>query len=185
MLNRYLPLALRPTLRAKLLVITHCLIDCDGVLTNGCMKYTPGGDSKDFHTYDSTGILMLKRMNISSIIVTSDQTGICAARARHLGVKCINDVDKYSALLSSGVNLSEAAHIGDEANDLFIFDSCLLSVSPSSAPKDIRQKSDLVLKTPGGTGVVREFALLVAQAHGLTTTQLHQLLGSAIEPRTS
>ena len=53
------------------LVIT----DVDGVLTDGGMYYTSNGDiMKRFHVRDGMGVTLLRKNNISTIIITKEQT---------------------------------------------------------------------------------------------------------------
>ena len=47
--------------------------------------------------------------------------------------------------------------IGDDINDLEIFEVCGFSASPSDAVQVVKDNVDLVLSKEGGKGAIREF----------------------------
>ena len=65
------------------LVIT----DIDGVWTDGGMYYDQTGNEwKKFNTSDSVGILLCKKLDIKTVIITGEQTEIVKRRAEKLKV---------------------------------------------------------------------------------------------------
>ena len=62
------------------------------------------------------------------------------------------------------INIDTIAYIGNDLNDLDVMQMVGLKVCPSDAWIEIINISDLVLKTKGGQGVVREFAAILRDA---------------------
>ena len=67
------------------------LTDVDGVLTDGGMYYSAQGDvMKKFHARDGMGVNMLRRNNISTIIVTKEKSQIVKRWAKKMLAQCVN-----------------------------------------------------------------------------------------------
>ena len=61
--------------------------DIDGVWTDGGMYYDEHGNEwKKFHTYDSAGVLLLKKLQIPLAICTGETTNAVKRRAEKLKV---------------------------------------------------------------------------------------------------
>ncbi len=138
--------------------------DIDGVWTNGGMYYTNRGDEfKKFNTKDSAGILLLRELNIETVIITGENTRIVKNRAEKLGIRNIflGIKDKLKVakkfLSTNNLTLDECAYIGDDYADLELLNSVGLSACPADAVSGIIEVVDWVLETKGGDGVYREF----------------------------
>ena len=137
--------------------------DVDGVLTDCGMYYTENSDElKKFHTRDGMAIKLFKENGIPTAIITGENTKIVKHRAVKLG---IDDVyqgrnKKLSALeeLRSkyGLHYSEIAYVGDDIIDIPVLKKVGLSLCPADAVPAVKGVCDIVLKTPGGHGVIRE-----------------------------
>jgi YrbI family 3-deoxy-D-manno-octulosonate 8-phosphate phosphatase len=142
------------------LVIT----DIDGVWTDGGMYYDQqGNELKKFHTYDSAGVLFLKKLNIPIAIITGEDTEIVRKRAQKLKIDLLfmGISDKLSCAKelckNLDIELNEVAFIGDDINDFHLLQQVGLSASPSSAPDYIKKIVNIQLNKKGGDGVFREF----------------------------
>ncbi len=142
------------------LVIT----DIDGVWTDGGMYYDQqGNELKKFHTYDSAGVLFLKKLNIPIAIITGENTEIVRKRAQKLKIDLLfmGISDKLSCAKelckNFDIELNEVAFIGDDINDFHLLQQVGLSASPSSAPDYIKELVNIQLNKKGGDGVFREF----------------------------
>lgn len=140
------------------------ITDIDGVWTDGGMYYDQNGNElKKFHTYDSAGILFCKLNNIKTAIVTGEDTQIVSRRSMKLGVDYLfqagsNKVEIVTNLCKSlGVDISEVAYIGDDLNDIKLFQIVGFSACPRSAPDYIKSRVSKVMSKNGGNGVFREF----------------------------
>ena len=145
--------------------------DIDGVWTDGGMYYDESGNEwKKFHTYDSAGVLFLKKLNIPLVICTGETTNAVKRRSEKLKVdylfQGISDKKKVISELcvQLGINLEEVAYIGDDLNDIEMLKASGYSACPASAPHYIKELVDVVLTQKGGEGVFREFVeLLIGQ----------------------
>lgn len=140
------------------------LSDIDGVWTDGGMYYDQiGNEWKKFHTYDSAGVLFLRKAGIPFGIITGEDTNIVQRRADKLNVDFLfmgvkNKLAVVNNLcLTLGISISDVAYIGDDINDLGLLKAVGFSAAPSSAPDYIKSKVNLCLTKKGGDGVFREF----------------------------
>ena len=88
-------------------------------------------------------------------------------RARELGVRAVRQGVKDKKTVAEGylarwkISREEAAACGDDLPDFGLFDACGTSACPSDAIPEVRSRADVVLKSPGGRGAVREFIELI------------------------
>lgn len=144
------------------------LTDIDGVWTDGGMYYDQTGNEwKKFHTYDSAGVLFCQQRNIPVGIITGEETEIVKRRAEKLKIDYLFQgvSDKLSIALQLcerlGIDLTEVAYIGDDINDIELLKATGISACPNSAPEQIKQIVQIILKKNGGEGVFREFIELI------------------------
>ena len=138
--------------------------DIDGVWTDGSMYYSENGDEmKKFHTYDSAGVLFLKKVGIETAIITQENTKIVKNRSDKLNIINLyqgvnNKVEICEKLCAkNNINFNEVAYIGDDINDIALIKKVGLSACPSSAPKYIQNIVDWNIPVKGGDGAFRYF----------------------------
>lgn len=142
--------------------------DIDGVWTDAKMYYTSDGElMKSFSTYDGMAVYLLKQAGIPTAIITGENSGHVAARAKKLMIEDvylgINDklevfqdiLDKYE------LHAEEVAYIGDDVNDYTVMQVAGLTASPSSTPAFHILKPDILLERAGGDGAFRELADII------------------------
>lgn len=141
------------------------LTDVDGCLTDGGMYYSEFGDElKKFNTRDGMAFQLLREHGIKTGIVTSESVNLNVRRAEKLKLDYIKTgcKDKLTMIQSiayeMGIELSEIAYIGDDINDIDVIKNVGLGCCPSDAIEEVKQIADLVTKTKGGEGVIREVA---------------------------
>ena len=67
-------------------------------------------------------------------------------------------MDRLKTILDElNIALENVAIIGDDINDLEVMRAVGLSVAPNDAVPVVKRTVDLVLKTKGGEGCIREF----------------------------
>ncbi len=140
-------------------------LDVDGVMTDGGMYVTEKGDEfKKFNTKDGLGIIQLIKAGHNVGIVSSGfNKNIIESRAKILGIKhCyigtwnkLEVLEKWCAELK--ITMKNVAYIGDDLNDLPIFEKAGLSACPADAVNAIKIKSDIILTKKGGEYCIREF----------------------------
>jgi len=158
----------RQSSAADMTDIRMLVMDCDGVMTDTGMYYSETGEAfKKFSTRDGMAIELLRNAGLKSAIVTGENTLFAKRRAEKLKIDhvVLGAKDKKAELLSlskkAGVKLTEIAYIGDDINDLSAMRLCGVTACPADAAKEVRETVDIVLKSRGGAGVVRELVELI------------------------
>ena len=151
--------------------IKMILTDVDGVLTDGGMYYSTHGDvMKKFNSKDGMGINILRKKNISTIIVTKEKTDIVKKWAKKMNVTKVYDgVLKKELILekickSFKISEKEIAFVGDDVNDLELMKKVGFSVTPKDGNNAVKKIADYVTKAKGGHGAVREITDLIIKA---------------------
>ena len=152
----------------KLAKVKLLSLDVDGVLTDGGIYYTDTGDSfRKFNAKDGMGIAHLQKIGVSVAIISMGMPGAIDHRAKRLGIKYVytNVADKavsmHEIIADLGINMSEVAHIGDDINDLPLFDVAGLTIAVADAMDEVKETADIVTTKNGGAGAVREIADLI------------------------
>ena len=95
-----------------------------------------------------------------------------ARRAQDLGIAhCFGEVKDKSTVLCTlqqklGHSAAETAFVGDDLNDLVVRPHVGLLITPADAAQSVRRQADLVLRSKGGQGAVRELAERFLRARG-------------------
>ncbi len=160
------------------------LTDCDGVLTDTGVYYSPNGEElKRFSVRDGMGVERLRKLlGIDTGIITGEDSVLVKRRADkldisqlYLGVK-----DKVAVLntilLNEELLPEEIAYIGDDTNDLAIMELVGLSGCPTDATSFAKETADVVVDSFGGYGAFRDFAELIISAK---TTEDNVITGSS------
>lgn len=150
---------------AKLNKIRLLVLDVDGVMTDGGMYFTENGDQiKKFNTKDGMAILHLTKQDFQVAIISSGfHAHAVEKRAQMLGIQhCrVTREPKLDILaeICANLNLSldQVAIIGDDVNDLEVMRKVGFRACPADAVHSVKREVDLILRTKGGEGCVREF----------------------------
>jgi YrbI family 3-deoxy-D-manno-octulosonate 8-phosphate phosphatase len=136
--------------------------DFDGVMTDNNLYLSEEGvESVKVNRGDGLAVSMFRDMGYEQIIVTTESNPVVSRRADKLKVPILSSVeDKHAALTShcqiSGIPIDKVLFIGNDLNDLKVMESVGFSVCPSDGAPEIKKIANLVLKSPGGAGVIRE-----------------------------
>ena len=152
-------------------------LDVDGVLTDGGIYLGTVGDAphefKRYDIQDGLGIHFLRRAGLRVAIVTGRVSESVKMRARELEIDDVAQdsgaykLPAFSRILERhGIEMSEAAFIGDDFPDLAVLRVVGLPVAVGNAVPEIRDACQLRLTRGGGAGAVREFAELLLKARG-------------------
>ncbi|HYA86793.1 MAG TPA: HAD-IIIA family hydrolase [Nitrospirota bacterium] len=163
----------RQILQSKAKKIKLLLLDVDGVLTNGTIILdNQGNELKAFHVRDGHGIKLAQRAGIVIGIITGRKSEVVNIRARELGIEevyqgAFKKIEVYEALLAKyGVHDGEVAYMGDDVVDVDIFKRVGVAVTVSDADPAVRPYVDMITKTEGGRGAVREFINMLLKSQG-------------------
>ena len=165
---------LSPTILEAAKKIKLIAFDVDGVLTDGKINYSSSGEEiKSFNVRDGHAIKMAARAGLTIAVITGRESPIVQRRCEELGIELLYQgiKDKQLSLGDimerTGFAASEITFMGDDIVDLPVMMSVGLGCSPSDAAEEVRQRSDLVTRAPGGNGAARELVFLILQAQGL------------------
>ena len=146
-------------------------LDVDGVLTEGGMFYTEEKtEFKRFDTKDGMAIKEAMKHGIEFGIISSGvNEAIIRHRADMFGIKHVyvgaepklKVATKWLDALE--MEWSNVGYIGDDINDLGMFEQAEIAACPSDATLPIKNAADLVLESKGGYGCVREFVRCIPQ----------------------
>ncbi len=161
------------TIQAKAKKIKLLLLDVDGVLTDGrIILDNQGNELKAFHVRDGHGIKMAQRAGIIVGLITGRSSEVVNVRARELGIQEIHQgrhekIATYALILKKyGLSDDAVAYMGDDIVDLDIFKRAGLAVTVADADPAVKPYVDMITKTAGGRGAVREFITLVLKHQG-------------------
>ena len=153
--------------------IRALFFDVDGVLTDGRLYMDDRGrELKVFDTMDGHGIKMALQSGLKVVWISGRESLATARRARDLGVRlCYQKVGDKEALYRRlcrkwSIDPSETAAIGDDEPDVPLLTAAGFSACPSDAAPPARKAAQLVLKSAGGRGAVREFVEMVLERNG-------------------
>jgi 3-deoxy-D-manno-octulosonate 8-phosphate phosphatase (KDO 8-P phosphatase) len=144
--------------------IKMLVLDVDGVMTNAGIIYTENGDElKVFNAKDGLAIKKLTSIMPVGILSNALTEKVIEKRARVLNTSYFYSGNERKMsilnqwLKKEKIKLSEVAYIGDDLNDAEIFDNVGLTACPADAVDAIKSKAQIILKTRGGRGCIREF----------------------------
>ena len=144
--------------------IRALFFDVDGVLTDGRLYLDDRGrEMKVFDTKDGHGIKMAIAAGLTVVWISGRESGATSRRARDLGVEhCyqrIGDKEKLYRQLCRRLSLdpAETAALGDDEPDVPLLEAAGFSACPADAADPARRAAQVVRKSAGGRGAVREF----------------------------
>ncbi len=171
------------SIHAKAKHIRLAIFDVDGVLTDGSLYLTDGGDEiKAFNTLDGHGLKMLRDSGVDLAIITGRTSRSVELRAKNLGIELLfqgvaDKAQAFATLLAArSLEAAATAYMGDDVVDLPVMVRCGLALSVPHAPLIVRQHADYVTQTPGGRGAVREACELIMHAQGTLAPALEAYL---------
>lgn len=184
-----------PDLRMRARDIRAAIFDVDGVLTDGVLYISEGGETlKAFHALDGHGLKLLAMGGITPIVITGRDSPAVRRRLQDLGIvhAVFGAHDKLAAALplmaQLGVDWAQMAVIGDDWPDLPLLVRAGLAVAPANAHAEVKAVAHHVSTRKGGRGAARECCDLLLWATGQYDRLLHghlQTLDTTAEgPRT-
>jgi YrbI family 3-deoxy-D-manno-octulosonate 8-phosphate phosphatase len=146
------------------------VFDFDGVMTdNRVWVDQDGREQVVVNRGDGMGLALLRQEGIRAVVLSTETNPVVAARCRKLDLPFVQAVEdkasRLQALLEEyGVDPTNAVYLGNDVNDTACFPMVGCAVVVADAHLDAARLADLVLKTAGGLGAVRELCdLLIAR----------------------
>ena len=152
------------SIKNQLKLIRLVVFDFDGVMTDDTVYIDQfGHEMVRVSRADGLAINILKKRGLSLLILSTEVNPVVEKRAEKLDVPVLKGVvDKVASLkqyvIDCGFDLRETLYVGNDLNDIEVMKIVGISVSPSNANRAVRKISRIKLKTPGGSGVIRELA---------------------------
>jgi YrbI family 3-deoxy-D-manno-octulosonate 8-phosphate phosphatase len=140
------------------------IFDFDGVLTdNRVFCDSNGNEFVACSRADGLAFDVLKKLKYNLIILSTEKNPVVSARAKKLGIPVIQGVsNKKDELMrmehDGSINLEHSMFVGNDLNDYRAMEVCGYRCCPFDSHPLIKEFSNVVLKTMGGHGVVREVA---------------------------
>ena len=146
----------------KIKDIDTIVFDFDGVLTDNSVYLNDGGQEwVKCSRSDGLAFDVLKKLNKSVFILSTEKNNVVSARAKKLKVPVIqaisNKLDAIDIITNQGsISLDRVLYVGNDLNDFNIMNLCGYTACPSDSHVSILQISQFILKSKGGNGVARE-----------------------------
>jgi N-acylneuraminate cytidylyltransferase len=165
----------RPQLFADLdllKTIELVVFDFDGVMTDNTLLVDESGqESVRCNRSDGLGISALRRGGIESIVFSTEENAVVAARCTKLEISCHQGLADKAAHLRDYLNSrhlspDKVLFLGNDVNDLGCLELVGMPVVVADAHPAAAAKARLVLTRNGGDGAVRELCDLLLSSHG-------------------
>ena len=139
------------------------VLDVDGVLTDGRLRYGPEGElEKVFHVRDGHGIKALQAAGVRVAVISGRDSRAVGRRCAELGIADVLQgvADKAAAFEALAARLGIApracACVGDDTPDVALMRRVGLAIAVADAHADARRAAHRRTRLPGGAGAVRE-----------------------------
>ena len=148
------------------------VLDFDGVVTNNLVWTDQDGrEMVAASRSDSIRIKELRQAGVETVILSSESNPVVTARANKMGVQALQGLGleaKGEALgrlmKERGLEPSQVVHLGNDVNDLPVFELVGWAVAVADAYPEVLRAADFVLSKPGGGGAVRELCDLILRS---------------------
>lgn len=177
-------MALNEALVERIRSVKLAIFDVDGVLTDGSLHYSPGGEElKVFNTLDGHGLKMLQASGVELAIISGRASKALERRAKDLGIAQLfmgveNKLDTFESLLKSlSLSHAQSAGLGDDVIDLPFLTRCGFAACVPAAPAYVKPHVHYVTSAQGGHGAAREFCDLIMQTQGTWDAAMKKYLG--------
>jgi 3-deoxy-D-manno-octulosonate 8-phosphate phosphatase (KDO 8-P phosphatase) len=148
------------------------VLDVDGVLTDGGIIHGAGGEWKQFHVRDGSGLRVWQEAGKQVALLSGRTSQAVQVRAAELGITTVvqGAGDKGTVLerllAEMGYRPEQAACVGDDTADVALFRRCGLAVAVADACPEALAAAHHVTGRPGGQGAVREVIERVLRCQG-------------------
>jgi 3-deoxy-D-manno-octulosonate 8-phosphate phosphatase (KDO 8-P phosphatase) len=155
------------------------IFDVDGVLTDGSLYLTDGGEEiKAFNSHDGHGLKMLKASGVKIALITGRHSRCVELKAKDWGITTVyqgakNKLPVFETFLKEqALDASACAYVGDDLIDLPVMIRCGLAITVPAAPALVKKHAHYVTRLEGGRGAVRELCEMIMHAQDTLTAHL-------------
>lgn len=138
------------------------VFDFDGVLTNNMVHVSENGfEFVSCSRGDGLAFDVLRKLKKPAYILSTEKNNVVSVRAKKLKISVLQGVENKllgikQILKRENCNLENVFYVGNDLNDFSVMKQCGMSGCPADSHLKIKQIADVVFKTKGGYGVVRE-----------------------------
>ena len=150
------------------------VLDVDGVLTDGTITIDERGvEIKHFNVRDGAAIGFWRRAGKRPAILSGRTSAAVDRRAAELGITevvqgAFRKAEPFRELLQRlKVEPHQVCYVGDDIADLPPLRLAGLAACPGDAAPEVLSFCQLVTRSPGGRGAVREVVEVILKAQGL------------------
>lgn len=166
--------ALPEEVRNRIARVKLCVLDVDGVLTDGGLYYGPdGGVAKKFDVQDGLGMEIARQSGLLDFaVITGMDKPAVAARLRDLKVEDYfpGFTDKRESFETARTRRNlireEVAFVGDDWIDLPVLSLAGVPLAVGNARPEVAAAALYVTEARGGNGAVREIIRLILHCKG-------------------
>jgi 3-deoxy-D-manno-octulosonate 8-phosphate phosphatase (KDO 8-P phosphatase) len=182
----------RAAVLARARRVALVVMDVDGVLTDGRMVLSEGGDElKAFHTRDGIAVELARRAGLRTAMITGENSAAAKARGAKLGVDAVRvGVRRKGECVEAlrgelGVEANAVAFIGDDLLDLPALQTAGFAIAVADAVAEVKAAAHLVTRAAGGAGALREAVEFILRAQGAWSAVLAGFVRDhgGVEPR--
>ena len=136
--------------------------DFDGVMTNNKVYIDENGkEIVQVNRGDGLAISELNKMKFKQIIISTEKNKVVLKRALKLGIVALNGIENKEKELrkfchTRKIKLSQVCYVGNDINDIDAINISGFSFCPKDSHIKVKKISNIVLKSKGGEGVIRE-----------------------------
>lgn len=140
------------------------VFDFDGVMTdNTVMVDENGKEVVRVNRSDGLGVRLLMNNGYPCMILSTEKNPVVSKRGEKLGIPVLQGIDNKKVALvnyctQQKTDLDSVLYIGNDLNDLEVMKAVGLRGAPADAYKEIKTIADIIFRSKGGKGVVRELA---------------------------
>ena len=148
------------------------VFDFDGVFTDNRVWVDQHGVEQIAASRgDGMGISLLKKAGFNAVVLSTETNSVVSARCKKMDLPVYQGIDAKGEALQKllaerGIPGENVIYVGNDVNDLPCFPLVGCTVAVADAHPDVLSKANLVLKSPGGYGAVRELCDLVISTLG-------------------
>lgn len=138
------------------------VFDFDGVFTSNSVFVDENGkESVECSRSDGLACDVLNKLNKNSYIISTEKNPVVSSRAKKINIPVFQGINNKLEALKNitemhDTNLSRVLFVGNDLNDYYAMKHSGLSACPSDSHSKIKSFADIVLKSKGGKGAIRE-----------------------------
>jgi 3-deoxy-D-manno-octulosonate 8-phosphate phosphatase (KDO 8-P phosphatase) len=148
---------------APLSGIRLLVLDVDGVMTDGRLRYGSAGETdKTFHVRDGYGIKAVLAAGVAVAVISGRQSSAVSRRCEELGIRHVyQGIDDKALVLAQllatlDVPARQCACVGDDRPDVPLMAQAGFAVAVADAHPAALASAHRRTRLPGGAGAVRE-----------------------------